>query len=485
MIAEEASGAARILSITESLCPVCLQRIGAERVAEGDAVYLRKTCAAHGTFKTVIWRGLDSYAAWGAGSRSVARPPVCGSEVDRGCPFDCGLCPDHRQHTCCVVLDVTERCNLACPVCFASAGTAVARPDPTADEIVARCRRLLEIGGPFNLHLSGGEPTVRKDLPEIVRRVRALGFTYFQLNTNGVRLAIDRDYAQELKEAGLTCVFLQFDGIDDEVFRVIRGKPLLETKLQAIANCGRHELGVVLVPTLVPGVNTGQIGGILSEAIRLAPAVRAVHFQPVSYFGRYPAGRTDADRITIPEVLRLIEVQTQDAFRAADFYPPSGENPYCSFHGKFWLDAEKHVSAAPRPQVSSCCGPAVEAISQSTLVQFGVPQPAPGESVRQAQRFVAQNWSYPAPPESTAIPGGIDVSSFDRFLAGKKTSFCISGMAFQDAWNLDLDRLRECFLHVLSPDRKLVPLCAYNFTGASGHTLYRSCSAASATEVRA
>jgi 7,8-dihydro-6-hydroxymethylpterin dimethyltransferase len=473
------NGQVTVLSATESLCPVCLQRISAERVAEGDNVYLSKTCSRHGEFKTVIWRGADSYASWGSQCRTPARPPVCVSEVDRGCPFDCGLCPDHRQHTCCVVLDVTERCNLECPVCFASAGCS-AKPDPTADEIVGWCRRLLELGGPFNLHLSGGEPTVRRDLPEIIRRVRALGFTYIQLNTNGVRLARDPDYAHELQEAGLTCVFLQFDGISDDVFQAIRGKALLDTKLEAIANCGRAELGVVLVPTLVPGVNTPQIGEILRTAVRLAPAVRAVHFQPVSYFGRYPAGRTDTDRsdvnrITFPEVLRLIEEQTAGTFKASEFYPASGENPYCSFHGKFWLDAEKRVTAAPRPQVSSCCGPAVEQ-PNSGLVQLGAPLPRVSEGVHRAQQYVAQHWSYPSEPapSSAGTHSAIDTSSFDRFLADKRISLSISGMAFQDAWNLDLERLRECFLHVLSPEQKLVPLCAYNLTGSLGQTLYRN-----------
>ena len=473
----------RVLSLTESLCPTCLARIPAERVAEGENVYLRKTCPEHGEFKTVIWRGVKSFTAWGGGSRTPARPPVCGSTVKRGCPFDCGLCPDHQQHTCCVVLDVTERCNLACPVCFASAGSS-AKPDPTADEIVGWCRRLIELGGPFNLHLSGGEPTTRHDLPEIIRRVRALGFTYIQLNTNGVRLARHDGYAQELKDAGLSCVFLQFDGVSDDVFQTIRGKALLEDKLQAIANCARHELGVVLVPTLVPGVNTSQIGEILRTAIRLAPAVRAVHFQPVSYFGRYPAGRTDADRITFPEVIRMIEDQTAGLFKAGDFYPASGENPYCSFHGKFWLDAEKRITPAPRAQ-TSCCGPQVEA-PNAGLIQLGTLAPKPGEGVRRAQRFVAQHWSYPSPAAQTGNTSvsGIDLSSFDEFLSNKKMSFCISGMAFQDAWNIDLERLRECFLHVLSPpatgpdprggELKLVPLCAYNLTSTYGQTLYRT-----------
>jgi hypothetical protein len=454
---------------------VCLQRIAAERIAEDDAVFLRKSCPEHGVFKTVLWRGLSTYKSWGGASRAPARPPVCGANLDKGCPFDCGLCPDHRQHTCCVVLDVTERCNLACPVCFASAGSAP-KPDPSVDKIEAWCRELLASGGPFNIHLSGGEPTVRRDLPEIVRRIRALGFSYIQLNTNGLRLAADQEYAGELKEAGLTCVFLQFDGITDEVFEKIRGRRLLETKLAAIQNCGAQELGVVLVPTLIPGVNTSQIGGLLRMAIALAPAVRAVHFQPVSYFGRYPATPRNADRITIPEVIQLIEAQTAGQFAAANFYPASGENPYCSFHGKFWLYPDGRVVPTARPAVVSCCGPAPD----SNFVQLGGANHSQGEGARRAQRFVAQHWAFPAgaPTPSDERLENINVASMDAFLAEEKHTFCISGMAFQDAWNLDLERLRECFLHVLSPEQKLVPLCAYNLTGADRKTLYRRHSAA-------
>jgi uncharacterized radical SAM superfamily Fe-S cluster-containing enzyme len=458
---------------------VCLQRIAAERIAADDAVYLCKTCPEHGVFKTVIWRGLSTYKTWGGGSRAPAHPLVCSADIDKGCPFDCGLCPDHRQHTCCVVLDVTARCNLSCPVCFASAGSAP-KPDPSLTEIEDWCHLLLASGGPFNIHLSGGEPTVRNDLAEIIRRIRALGFNYIQLNTNGLRLAADKEYAGTLKEAGLTCVFLQFDGITDDVFEKTRGQRLLETKLAAIRNCGEQELGVVLVPTLIPGVNTGQIGGLLRTAITLAPAVRAVHFQPISYFGRYPSAPRNADRITIPEVIQQIEVQTAGQFATANFYPASGENPYCSFHGKFWLYPDGRVVPTARPADVPCCGAVSDSNSTSNIVQLGAAKPAPGEGARRAQRFVAQHWAFPAgaPPHSGERMENINVASFDAFLMEEKHSFCISGMAFQDAWNLDLERLRECFLHVLSPDMKLVPLCAYNLTGADGKTLYRSASSA-------
>ena len=199
-----------------------------------------------------------------------------------------------------------------------------------------------------------------------------------------------------------------------------------------------------------------------------------MHFQPVSYFGRFPAAPRDADRITIPEVLRLIEEQTEGKFNTAEFYPASGENPYCSFHGKFWLYPNGKIVPAARPATVSCCGPSPE----STLVQLGTVKREEGAGARRAQRFVAQHWALPAGNGSTLkqseIEDGINTASLDAFLAEDKQSFCISGMAFQDAWNLDLERLRECFLHVLNPQQKLVPLCAYNLTGINGQTLYRA-----------
>ena len=461
----------RVLGSTESVCPVCLARISAQRIAEDDSVYLVKHCPEHGEFKTVIWRGLASYEAWGAGQRPHATPPVCPSAIDRGCPYDCGPCADHRQHTCCVVLELTQRCNLSCPVCFASASNS-APTDPSQDEILAWCRTLLDLGGPFNLHLSGGEPTLRNDLPQLIRQIRDLGFTYFQLNTNGIRLARQPDFASELKSAGLSCVFLQFDGITDDVFLALRGRPLLDTKLAAIENCARAQLGVVLVPTLTHGVNTHQIGAILQTAIRLAPTVRAVHFQPVSYFGRFPGSFSEHNRITIPEVIRHIDKQTGGIFPASSFYPASGENPYCSFHGKFWLQEDGKVSPTPRPASDSCCGPA----PASNLVQLGSPQPRPGEGARRAQRFVSGHWTLPStgPESQPATFTGINTSSLDAFLAESRHTLSVSCMAFQDAWNLDLDRLRDCFLQIYSPTRNLVPLCAFNLTSSSGQTLYRS-----------
>lgn len=457
-----AGPAVSVLSTTESVCPVCLRRIAAERTAEGDAVYLRKSCPEHGSFRTILWRGLDSWQAWGGTGtpRPVCTPPSA-HPVANGCPFDCGLCQDHRQQTCCVVLEVTARCNLTCPICFADAAPARAA-DPTLEELAARARTLLAAGGPFNIQLSGGEPTVRNDLPQIVERIRGLGFPFVQLNTNGLRLAKDAGYARTLRDAGLDCVFLQFDGTRADVYRAIRGRDLLDLKLAALDHCAAAHLGVVLVPTLVPGVNLDQIGDILRLAMARLPAVRAVHFQPVSYFGRYPHLPLDADRITIPEVLRGIEEQTGGLFRACDFHPPSAENAYCSFQGQFRVAASGKVEPAA-PAKTSCCGSA-----PPPLVQLG-------DGARRSRQYVARQWAYPPVSEAACGGGsGSDVDSFDRFLAAGARTLSVSGMAFQDAWNLDLDRLRDCFLHAIDAQQRLIPLCAWNLTRSDGQALYRS-----------
>lgn len=437
------------LGATASVCPVCLRRIAAERVAEGGDVYLRKTCPEHGAFKTVIWRGAPAYAAWGRAVAAPAHPAACATGADRGCPFDCGLCPEHRQQSCCVLVEVTQRCNLACPVCFAASGRAA--PDPGFDEIAARLRALRDTGRQVNIQLSGGEPTVRDDLPEIVALARELGFAFVQANTNGLRLADDLPYLRRLKAAGLSCAFLQFDAVTDAAYRKIRGRDLLAVKERAIRNCAALDLGVVLVPVLVPGVNTRQIGDIVDFAIARMPTVRTVHFQPISYVGRFPHPPADRDRITIPEVLRQIEQQTGGRFRAADFRPGTAENPYCSFNGEFAVGPGGEI-APLHGSGSGCCG---------------------DDAAEAARRFVARRWAARAEPRETSCCGsGVAADSFDAFLAARNRTLCISGMAFQDAWTLDLDRLKQCYIHVALPECRLAPLCAYNLSAIGGETLY-------------
>ncbi|HTY23357.1 MAG TPA: radical SAM protein [Desulfomonilaceae bacterium] len=446
-----------VLSQTDSVCPECLACIPAIRVARGDDVILKKKCPKHGEFEAVIWRGIPSYASWSRPKPS-SHPRMPLTTVDRGCPWDCGLCPDHRQQTCCVLIEVTQRCDLKCKVCFADAGKSD-REGPDLSEIQRMFETLLAAGGPYNIQLSGGEPTLRDDLPEIVALGRSLGFDFIQVNTNGLRMAREPAYVNELKDAGLSCVFLQFDGLDDEICKRLRGRALFREKEQAIAHCMGYELGVILVPTLVPDVNIHQIGAIIEYALGHLPGVRGVHFQPVSYFGRYPAERPqNGDRITLPEIIVQIEKQTNGKIKTESFSPPAAENCYCSFHGNFVLMPNGELKPWTKPDSGSSCCRGEEA----------------GLGVSRAQDFQKRFW---APPQSPCCSSeqGLSLGGWDLFLERVHThSFCLSGMAFQDAWNLDLQRLKECHLHVLHPDGRIIPFCAFNLTDSGGRPIYRN-----------
>lgn len=445
-----------VVQETESVCPECLRRIPAAKVADGSDVYLEKTCPQHGAFRTIIWRGQPEFSSWAKPKLpSFPKNPI--TEVKDGCPYDCGLCADHRQESCCVLLEITQRCDLLCPVCFAGAGGSAAEDWPL-EQISAWYERLMTLGGPYNIQLSGGEPCLRDDLPDIIRMGREKGFTFFQLNTNGLRIARDPAFLAELKQAGLTTVFLQFDGTTDAIYQQIRGRALLAQKLRAIENCLKAEVGVVLVPTLVPGVNTGDIGNIIRLALSHMPVCRGVHFQPISYFGRYPADPGDSSRITIPEIIREIETQTDGLIKAEAFCPPGGENALCSFHANFVVMHDHSLKAITRFSNTSCCC---------------APTPA-ADGAAKSRMFVAENW---AKPDAVQERPGMKLrprDDLDIFLERKLThTFCLSGMAFQDAWTLDLERLKDCYIHVASPDGRLVPFCAYNLTNRHGRSIYR------------
>jgi tetraether lipid synthase len=456
---------------TESLCPVCLTRLPARRISEGDTMLLVKSCAQHGEFRTPVWRGTPAFDQWQR-PKTAVRPPVLFAPVEKGCPFDCGLCEEHRQRSCTVIIEVTQRCDLACAVCYADAPAS--RPDPSTDALVELFRRAAEAGPGSNVQLSGGEPTLRDDLPAIVALGREMGFEFIQINTNGLRLGRDPAFVKALKQAGLASVFLQFDGTDDTVYRSLRGRPLMEVKRAAVEACADQGIGVVLVPTLVSGVNAQQIGAILHAALAWAPAVRGVHFQPVSYFGRYPTAPDAAARITLPEVMHAIEDQSGGLFQVAHFGPPGCENALCSFHGQFLqLPGGKVIplqSSAPK----ACCAPPLKAdVGAARAMSFvarqwtGRDQPAAGSGSAggSARR------SVPLEPGQNDSPAPLNL---DDFIERARThTFSVSAMAFQDAWTVALDRVAECCIHVMSPAGRLIPFCLYNLTSSDGRRLYR------------
>lgn len=474
---------------TQSVCPICLRTLPARRVEEKGNVYLEKECPEHGKTRTLIWEGAPDYWSWG-GKHLPSRAETA-ERVSRGCPHDCGLCGHHRQRTCCVLLEVTQRCNLRCPVCFADAGAAEADPDL---ETISRWYDILrEKVGKANIQLSGGEPTVRDDLPEIIRLGREKGFTFFQLNTNGLRLAREPGYARKLKEAGLSCVFLQFDGVTDQVYTELRGAPLMEEKLRAMEHCRQAEIGVVLVPVVAPEVNLDQVGKILDFAMERLPWVRGVHFQPLTYFGRYANG--EKGRLTLPRLLREIEAQSGGRFRCDDFSGGSAEHSHCSFSGNFLLEedgtvrtlkvqsscccgggAEETAAQEEPPASQSCCRGETDAAKEYAASDRGCccEVEKTYTAVEHTRDTVARRWGAPLPGEERPPedPDSLDAALYQL----SRRRFSISAMAFQDCWSLDLERLQDCYIHVLAPDGRLIPFCSYNLTNAEGRPLYRGLS---------
>ena len=444
-----------VLSQTESVCPICLKKITADRVKRGETVFMEKICAEHGFFEVEVWGGHLSYEDWDR-IKEPSTPVNPATSVEHGCPFDCGLCPAHRQHSCCVLLEITERCNLGCPICFASSGDAA--DDPPIESLLDTMRDLLTRGGPLNIQLSGGEPSVRDDVPRIIQEGKKMGHPFFQLNTNGIRLVEEEGYAQSLSDAGLDCVFLQFDGVTDEVYRQIRGRDLFDIKKKAIEACQKAGIGVVLVPTLLNGVNIKEIGQILRFAAEHIPTVTGVHFQPMTFAGRYPKG-APVNRFTLSHLLYEIEKQTGGEMKMTDFSPAEAENAYCSFSGSFLVDRDNTFRAKAAGKKSSC--------------GCGSPLPKAADRASQARAYVAKAWKGTARTRPLKSVSASDTASLDDFLDTlKNRQLAISAMTFMDAWNLDLDRLRDCYIHIADGHR-LIPFCAYNLSAQNGKTLYR------------
>ena len=416
-----------VIRQTRSVCPVCLKNLPAVlRRSTDGAVILERRCAEHGTFRAPVWSGDMDFDAWTRGAQPLAPDKAA------ACPGSCGLCAEHESGSCCVLLEVTRRCNLRCRFCFADGGAAEA--DPSAESLEAEIEDIVRKCGPVLLQLSGGEPTLRDDLPRLVRFAKEAGCSCVQLNTNGLRLARDPDYAARLAGAGLDIVFLQFDGTDDAIHQTLRGAPLLREKLEAIRVCDTLRLGVTLVPTVVPGVNDADLGGIVSLAKQLAPAVRGVHFQPVSYFGRHPGAGA---HITLDRLMAALSAQADIPIDA--FLPSRCDHPLCGFHASFLIEPSGELRPLRRFQHASH--------------ERG--------GAKENRAYVARHWRR-APDEPA--PDDAGDASFDAFLYRlRHHSLAISAMVFQDAGNLNLERLHRCTLHVYR-DGAIVPFCAHYLT---------------------
>jgi uncharacterized radical SAM superfamily Fe-S cluster-containing enzyme len=324
-----------VIRTTTSLCPECLTQIPAEIFVDPKTnwVMMRKNCKDHGEFKDKISIDPEEYQ-WaqnftneiGSTVNNSTKPECVSSGIRKtlnGCPYDCGICENHQSAPCICLIDVTNKCNLACPICFANASAKGYVVEPTFDQIVQIMKhfRSMEPYPAVMLQLAGGEPTIRDDLAKIIITGKELGFTETMVSTNGVRMGKSFEYTKELVDAGMDAVYLQFDATEDpEVWKKVRGVNLWPLKQKVIENCRKAGFyGLMLVPTVAKGVNDHEIGNIMDYAKENADVVSGVVFQPVSLCGRISFEELMDLRYTTSDLKKAINDHTNGGIRR--FYP--------------------------------------------------------------------------------------------------------------------------------------------------------------------
>jgi len=305
---------------TLSLCSTCLRRVDAKIVFENGNVYMLKTCSRHGFEKVLIATDIEYYKNIRTYNKPSETPLKFNTKTHYGCPYDCGLCQDHEQHSCLTVIEITDRCNLSCPTCY-----AMSSPHYGRHRTVEEVERMLDIivaneGEPDVVQISGGEPTVHPDFFAIMDIAKSKPIRHLMLNTNGIRIAKDFEFAKKL--AGYAPdfeIYLQFDSFKPEALQHLRGEDLTTTRMKALEHLNALNLSTTLVVTLQKGVNDDEIGKIIEFALK-QKCVRGVTFQPTQIAGRVENFNPATDRLTLTEVRQNILDQT-NIFTAKDLIP--------------------------------------------------------------------------------------------------------------------------------------------------------------------
>jgi uncharacterized radical SAM superfamily Fe-S cluster-containing enzyme len=286
---------------TLSLCPHCLKRVDTKIVFEGENVFMLKRCNEHGRQKVLIATDIEYYKNCRNYMKPSEMPLKYNSETHYGCPYDCGLCPDHEQHSCLTVIEITDRCNLTCPVCYAESSPHYGR-HRTLEEV----ERMLDIivaneGRPDVVQISGGEPTIHPDFFRILDIAKNKPIKHLMINTNGIRIAKDEEFVARLATYMPDFeVYLQFDSFEEQALVTLRGKDLRETRLKAIENLNKYNLSTTLVVAIQKGVNDHELGDVLRYALQ-QKCVRGVTFQPIQVAGRLDSFNPETDRYTLTE----------------------------------------------------------------------------------------------------------------------------------------------------------------------------------------
>ncbi|MEM5804534.1 MAG: radical SAM protein [Candidatus Aenigmatarchaeota archaeon] len=461
---------------TGSLCPECLKILDAELFERDGKVWIRKKCLEHGEFSDLYYGDYEMYKRamkWAHDGKGIDNPAT----EFRACPMDCGLCDAHKSHTALANTVVTNRCDLACFYCFFYAKAMGYLYEPTLPQIRLMFKNLRQERPVATnaIQLTGGEPTIREDIVDIVRVAKEEGFDHVQLNTNGIRMSQNPELVKMLRSAGVNTLYLSFDGV------TAKTNPKNHWEIPRLfRNVRETGMGVVLVPTVINGVNDHELGDIIRFGIRNLDIVRGVNFQPVSLVGRITKADREKFRITIPDAIKRIEEQTNGEIARDDWYPVptvtaithfiealSGRgryeltaHPVCGMATYVFMDNGKPV---PITRFVDVDGMMEYLNEKADDIKGGRSKLLVGAEMLFKLKSFIDSKRQPKDLNLANILFNIfknrDYGSL-RELQHK--SLFLGMMHFQDLYNYDIERVKRCCIHYSQPDGTIVPFCAFN-----------------------
>jgi len=469
------------LEETTSVCPACYQegkisKIDAKIIEEGGKVYIYKKCSKHGEFKDIYFSDAELYKKWIKYKvTGIDSPDVKTSVYDEPALYDM-----HKSQSVLTNLLITNRCNLRCSYCFMNAGASGRVYEPSLEKlkelmIMARNERPM---GSKAIQITGGEPTIREDLLDIVRAADELGYSHIQVNTNGIKLADSAEYCQELKDAHVNTIYMSFDGVTKET------NPWIEKNKKAIENMREVNLKCVLVPVLIGDKNIHETGKIVRFALENMDIVRGVNFQPISFCGRVTKIRDEKrekQRVDYVRMMAEIEKEFGGEISRDDFYPVPFVFPVSKLiemlKGETQVEFTAHPGCGGATYIFYENGkpiPVTRFIDVEGLLAFMDKESdikGPLKKLRVASAFLKHIDDF---VDYSKAPTGFNLKkilkdaaiggSYDGLRGFHYKSLFIGSMWFQDAFNLNVDRLQRCVIHYAT-EEGIVPFCSYNGLG--------------------
>ncbi len=455
------------INLTRSICPECKGTIDAEVLVRENKVYMRKRCPVHGWFEALIFSDYEMYRDFERYNKPGDIPLEFQTTVSKGCPEDCGLCPEHKQHTCLAIIEITELCNMKCSVCYASSAPAKGLHHKSLDDIRSMINTLERSEGVANVvMISGGEPTVHPEFLQILELLQEANVNKIIINSNGLKFAKSEKFCQAVAATGKdVTVYLQFDGFDRNTHEIIRNDPdLLDKKLQAIENLKKYNTLINLVMTVKKGVNDHEIGKVVNF-MHETPGITGLTIQPFFAEGRF-TDYDPMDHTTMPDVIKAIAEQTENMYEQSDFFPIPCPYPHCSAATFSYRD--------PKTKEFTTLSRLVDVEDYLDFFRNTVLPDLDKEVLDALQSifsFSTVSGSHEM-AEGFCNACGIEFNlneiqdSLTHYLENLKM---ITIKPFMNSWDFDVRRIMKCCVHQVTEDNKLIPFCAYNAIYRQGY----------------